>query len=603
MTENVSFRRKIIYIVAIAVLLLPLALLGRPRTIREKGGMLAEERERIGLSQAQLGKIDPASESMKLATLGLRGVAANLMWQQAFEYKKKEQWDDLSSACEQIVRLEPNYVMVWEHQGHNLAYNVSAEFDDYRQRYNWVRKGIDFLIEGTQYNRDDPRLIWYVGWILGQKINRSDEKESFRKLYRDDRDFHESMRGQGVNIDATRGPDQKPDAWLASREWYKKGQYAVDTNGGGLKGKNPPVFHQSPTKSLMNFIEDWQKERNFDLDMARNTWKAAYDEWTGDFGARDLPGIEGFTYHLNDKEALLEKVKDEWAKLEAIVPGERVRRVAARVKQEKNVPPSALAVLDKPQAEWTSEEQQVYQQIEEYYPPNVEEIAASAPKIDTVKARNIARQINYFDARITRISRARAVINYEYWRDRCAAEATEDCARARRLLYEAGKLQEEASFEAAEKKYEEAFKKWNDVFRQYPSLMNDMNAEDVVLAVEKYIGVLEALERANKYNQVLPSNFSLKELLQRFERRALLAKIKQAEKEAINETAEKLEELRRAEQEKLGLPKANPDKPESPKPEEPKPEQPKEDPKPEEPKSDDTKPEESESAGSGNAKS
>lgn len=596
MSDNVSFRRKITYIVAIAVLLLPLALLGRPKTVRDtKGGLLAEERERIGLSQAQLGKIDPASESMKLATLGLRGIAANLLWQQAMEYKKKEQWDDLSSACEQIVRLEPNYVMVWEFQAHNLSYNVSTEFDDYRQRYNWVKRGIDYLIEGTEYNRDDPRLIWYVGWILGNKINRSDEKVSFRKLYKDDTDFHEMMRLQNIPIDDTRGPDQKPDSWLASREWFKKGQDAVDANGGGLKGKNPPIFHQAPTKAKINYAEDLQKERKMDLDTAKALWNDCYNEWTKVYGARDLPAIEGFPYRMNDKEALMEKLDEEWAKLEQLTPGVRMGMIREKA-SKGGVPADIVAIIEKPPAERTQMEKDQYWRMEDMFRALPEDVAMKAKQEDLVKARNLARQISNIDTKVVRISRSRAVINYEYWRDRCKAESTDECARARQLLYEAGKLADEASFEESETKFQEAFAHWNHVYSKFPSLMDDANAEDVVLAVEKYIGVLTALERGNKYNQVLPTNFPLAKLLLRFERRDLYNKVKQAEKEELDKKAaeeqEKLQGLLKpaaepakdegSSEKDATEPKAEDSKPEEGKLEDGKPE----DAKPDEPASD-----------------
>ena len=40
--------------------------------------------------QVNLGEVDPASETMKLATLGLRGVAVNLLWEKANYYKKSK---------------------------------------------------------------------------------------------------------------------------------------------------------------------------------------------------------------------------------------------------------------------------------------------------------------------------------------------------------------------------------------------------------------------------------------------------------------------------------------------------------------------------------
>ena len=44
---------------------------------------------------------------------------------------------------------------------------MSVEFDDYRQRYHWVRKGIEFLIMGTQYNKREAKIPWNVGWFTG----------------------------------------------------------------------------------------------------------------------------------------------------------------------------------------------------------------------------------------------------------------------------------------------------------------------------------------------------------------------------------------------------------------------------------------------------
>ena len=88
--NNSSFFRKIIYIVIIACLLIPLSLVARPASVDSKsGGQLADLREEYELSQGQMTEIDPASETMKLASLGLRGVAVNLLWMQAIEHKKK----------------------------------------------------------------------------------------------------------------------------------------------------------------------------------------------------------------------------------------------------------------------------------------------------------------------------------------------------------------------------------------------------------------------------------------------------------------------------------------------------------------------------------
>ena len=63
-------------------------LLSQPASIdaeghRSPGGNLAKLRDEYHLSQATLGEIDPTSETIKLATLGMRGVAVQLLWNSA----------------------------------------------------------------------------------------------------------------------------------------------------------------------------------------------------------------------------------------------------------------------------------------------------------------------------------------------------------------------------------------------------------------------------------------------------------------------------------------------------------------------------------------
>ena len=102
MNPRRSFLRKIVYLVAIAVLLVPLYWLGQPTTgtveeidgVRQvvsgkPGGKLAQLRTKYGLSEAQLGDLDPVGETMQLATFGLRGVATVVLWEKATTTRRR----------------------------------------------------------------------------------------------------------------------------------------------------------------------------------------------------------------------------------------------------------------------------------------------------------------------------------------------------------------------------------------------------------------------------------------------------------------------------------------------------------------------------------
>ena len=111
MIQNVAFQRKVLYLAIMALLMIPLYMIGHPAAgdpmaqNSTPGGKLSQLRTEYALSQAELGEIDPASETMKLATLGMRGVAANILWTKANEYKKKENWEGMIAVVNQMAKL------------------------------------------------------------------------------------------------------------------------------------------------------------------------------------------------------------------------------------------------------------------------------------------------------------------------------------------------------------------------------------------------------------------------------------------------------------------------------------------------------------------
>ncbi len=120
MNERGAFYRKIAYLIGMAVLLFPISQLGAPSTLQDQdgtldqGGTLARMRQEYNLGQADLGAIDPASETIRFATLGLRGVAVSLLWNKANEYKKTEDWTNFRATLEQLAKLQPYFISFWK---------------------------------------------------------------------------------------------------------------------------------------------------------------------------------------------------------------------------------------------------------------------------------------------------------------------------------------------------------------------------------------------------------------------------------------------------------------------------------------------------------
>ena len=259
MNLETSFKRKVSYITGIVLLLFPLFYLGQPSTSDAeggRGGKLAQLRAENYLAQSNLGEIDPVSSTMQLATFGLRPIAVIVLWEKATRFQKMEDYDNVTATVNQISKLQPNFVSIWKFQAHNLAYNISVDFDNYRHRYQWVRRGIDFLMEGTQYNSQDAKLVQEVGSYTGAKIGGSDEKRQFRRLFAEDDPFHQRMEDYGLEMDSqlVAGADGKPDNWKVANRWYQKSEDVAKFSDGGIRGDWLRFYERKPQALILSLI-------------------------------------------------------------------------------------------------------------------------------------------------------------------------------------------------------------------------------------------------------------------------------------------------------------------------------------------------------------
>jgi hypothetical protein len=537
MNWNNSFSRKVAYIAAIAILFLPISYLSLPAAKNAEGqavpgGMLAKLRQDYELSPAELGEIDPAGESMKLALVGLQGVAANILWDRANYYKKVQDWDKLEATVQQIIKLQPNFKTVWEFQGHNLAYNVSVEFDNYEHRYAWVKKGTEFLILGTHYNSNEPVLLWNVGWYVGQKMGRADEHVQFRRLFRTDTEFHKVFQDNGVYVDRGLGADNLPDNWFCGALWQLKAQDAVDSLGKQLR-KSPLLFYNQAGMCKINGATAMEEEGTLD-ERAIAAWIEAEKEWER-YGAREILTTWGIKLRMRDLEAVAEKGASELAELDSLAPG-----VREQLKAEK------LAAVEAPRRraydryianapDLSPEEMQLAREVE--YSLNVAnvEIARRAPVENRQKARAIAEELDANSLLRYRIQNERNIVNYKYWATRCKAEKTPVAISARQHLFNAQEAAKRTAYDEALREYASAWQDWAELFSSYDDLVGGGEAQEIADEVEKYIGVLD---RADKE---FPTDFPLI---------MLIGKVRQSDmiQERINRSRdlEKQEEAKKA---------------------------------------------------------
>ena len=302
-------QRKLIYLGGAIVLLIPVVLLGMPADADGEGGYIAEYRAEEGLGETSLGEVDATSSSMNLMLLGLRGIAANMLWMQADEQKRTKEFADLERTVGAIIKLQPHYLNVWKFQGWNLAYNVSAEFDSIPDRFYWVKKGAKFMQQGIDRNEDSPELRHDRGDFVGKKIGESDEWRMFRRYFQADPDT-ERYAGQP---DPEINPEGR-DNYLVARDMYQQAN-DVEASKRAIRQRKMArvLFRSYPSRAQLDYADAMQREGRFDdVDQMKAAWKEGAEMWADIYGRETFAHSIGGRVKLNWTEAdLLEILAEE----------------------------------------------------------------------------------------------------------------------------------------------------------------------------------------------------------------------------------------------------------------------------------------------------
>jgi hypothetical protein len=480
-------------LVAIAALLVPLSMLSQPADSVSPGGVLARLRTKYGLSQSHLGAVDPTGETMRFATLGLKNVAVTLLWDRANHYKKVEDWTNLSATLEQLTRLQPNFYSVWDFQAHNLSYNISVEFDDYRDRYAWVMKGIEFLRQGIGLNQREPRLLGRMGWFIGHKIGKSDERKQFRRLFKADDDFHD-------RDDPDRTLPER-DNWLVARGKYRAGQQLADS-GVPLK-TTALIYHSEPMMAAINYARSLEEDGVFGA-AARDAWSLANEELNR-FAQRDIPTSWDVPIQLRLREAESERARRLADELEALLPGRFAGLVAGR---RETLTSEQQAALDVPRQERNEKQQQLAAQAEAALAVTWKDVALDAPGDLRDKALDLVRRRAEAEERATMIEQYRGIVNFDFWKATCEAEVTDQALLAREKTWQADRDFAAARLQPARLAYEESFRAWREVLDASTILREDkLTADDIAEVVARYRKVLEQLD------EPFPRPFVLQDML------------------------------------------------------------------------------------------
>jgi hypothetical protein len=536
-----SRRRKAIYIVAIIGLIVVLFALSFPstagteKTKGQPGGVLAQYRDAHGLSQTELGEVDPMSETVRLGMLGMRGVGSTLLWWTATDFQMKKDWTQLRATLDQISKLQPHSIAVWRFQAWNLSYNVSVAFDDYHDKFFWVIEGLNYMLDGVRLNDKEPRLYWDMGWFISNKIGRADEAKYYRRLFAGKKDTSETaadFRRDAGPDDA--GKDFSPDYvkefreravpysgfpygsdvrdnWHVGKAWFLASEGKIDPPRYPVRGMADVIFYSDGPTCQFYYADNLEKDGRFDQ-VAVNAWKQATREWK-DFGERAIDTSYDMKLQLNRQEEMEATIEKDLVALDAMAPGERKKLGTEKLDQLKKDHPDNWAAWNTPPEKRTAQQAQLVYDVTDRMEVKNDEVARRAPAAKRPAALKLAAKIDSEKTVLQYVKNERSKVNFDFWRTRADAEASEECIAARKAIHDGDEAFAKGDQIRALPLYEQGMRGWRKVLDRHPSLVADPSlGGDLLDVIHRYQKCLDQDDRD------LPKDFPLQDVIKAHER-------------------------------------------------------------------------------------
>jgi hypothetical protein len=218
-----------------------------------------------------------------------------------------------------MVKAKPHDIRAWELLGWNAAYNLSVTSDDIKERYTHVKEGIEHLVHGLTHNPTNAVLYWDIGFYLHNRIGQGDARKPFRKLFRNDKQFHKLLAGQ-VDLKAVEGPDGLPDNELVAQRWFEKTIAIVEKHGWPAefpKNVTVLVLNSFPGICQRTHARSIEDDGHFG-EAAVTAWKQALKMWET-LGEREFVAEDGKKYRLKNNESARKSVNYDYWKQRCLV--------------------------------------------------------------------------------------------------------------------------------------------------------------------------------------------------------------------------------------------------------------------------------------------
>ena len=142
---------------------------------------LNQGRAELGLTRlAPLENAPPVLAFTTVALGGFRGLIANMLWVRAVDLQDAGKYFEMVQLADWITKLQPHFATIWLNQAWNMSYNISVKFQSPKDRWQWVRRGIELLRdEGLRYNPQETLIYRELAWQFQHKMGAESRRRPF----------------------------------------------------------------------------------------------------------------------------------------------------------------------------------------------------------------------------------------------------------------------------------------------------------------------------------------------------------------------------------------------------------------------------------------
>jgi hypothetical protein len=146
----------------------------RINRIRKKENLIESE---------QFENAPPLISFVSVALGSFRGLLADFLWLRVNQLQMDKKYYEMYQLSTWIAGLQPRFPGAIAHLAWNMAYNISVTCSSHKDRWRWVKKGIELLRDqAIQNNPSEPQLYRELAWIYVHKIgNVMDEANIYYK--------------------------------------------------------------------------------------------------------------------------------------------------------------------------------------------------------------------------------------------------------------------------------------------------------------------------------------------------------------------------------------------------------------------------------------